>query len=444
MAKSQGIIAIGQQHAGEFEEELYLHSSKYTYLGESLPFSKFAISAMNKMMTKLVSKQKKKEDEALAQLGCSLEELNRFFSSQSGSNYWSENIQEEVNNTLDTIIYNAVNNLEIDINTTRNKKREADLNNAIQQQIDIITKENEKKFNAVYNLLINVGIDKQFIDLFNEYALRRHGKGKSKTMERFISNNVIKDIQNTLSNEYGDMVQEMRESIAEAYFNDGNKNIRKKRTLSTTNTVDTSFLTKAFNKKNNFVDEKVNFNLGGGNLSTFYDNVKKMNESNVAGFGQIISLIDNKFNSNNFKYHLVNQAVIFSQQQNLSQGQSQAGDLLLSFIKKCIPLLINIKFSEKVSEVNFFFYKRKLIRGSDILQQIFFNNSYGQEVQIEYNTASKVNMKTLLKDKKQFDVEVKDYYNAQEREVGSMAGRQVYENIQIPNLRYSIALKNLM
>lgn len=428
--KSQGIIEVGVKHQQEFEDELYLHNHIWTYIGESTTFQPIDIRIMDKIMRKLIKAQSAREQKILKTLGMSLEELNNNFVKNLANGNFEKEVEQVQTLTNSIVNEAAANAFKNPSNLYRNKTYEKILYNSITNTLSDLVLDSETEFNGLLKVFNKEGLSQNFASLFSNYSSSR--KGKSAKMDKF-----IQQVSKDMDNYYYNAAIDASDNIINSLFNKQSKSSQKDFQVKQTQQIHFDNLNSIKTK----LDTPISFNITSS-LENFYSTLRQMNAMNVEGMEQVLQLVD-KFNSNNFKYHLIHQAVLFAKQKETFGTQSNITKTLLNFIKKCIPLYVGIEFSKQLEESDFFLIDGELVAGSTIFKKIFDNKQLGSQIDLTYN--GNIDMEKMLNSKKSIQVEsVQDYYNTQEIAIGASYGHEAYSNIGITTYNLNTTLKNLL
>ena len=425
------IIEIGKKHQEEFEENLYLHNSTWTYVGESKPFNYIDIKIINKIIKKIINQQKAQEQNVLKRLNCNLVELNNIFQSFITEKGFLETVQNS-QNIIDNIINNSVNQNFANIeNLYRNINFEKKLKNSILNTINTISNEEINSYNNLIYSFDREGLSDNFINLFNEYRILKKGKRK-------MANDFIKQVSNDINNYYYSIAIDNTNQLIEEIFKGQTKNTHKKFNSSIQINKKIQNRVKRISISDN---RKIGIKINSS-LEDFYKKISLLSKNSNINLQQIEEL-NEKFQTNNFKYHLIHQAVLYANQKKNIGNQSNITKTLLNFIKSVIPLYIAIDFLKDSNTTNFLIIEQRIVPFSEILNKIFYSNIFKPNINLQYN--GNINMTKMLREKKSIKVEsIEDYYNPEEIKIGADYGQEAYSQISLTTLNLSNTLKNML
>lgn len=439
---AEPIISSGKSQIQSLQSNVYLHNlpENYELIGQADAFSPVDVSIMDQICAEILKKQKAREKRIYKALGVVDEnELNQLLLPYENKNLIDITATELLNKACD----HAFENFET---TTRNKKTEQSLelvvNDVLYEILQAKTEEDKQKYQTLVD-----GLGTKIVGMLKQSA---QAKKKPRIMSKYIAQvseqitsrfrgDILEESLNYAIATYAKEIKKMPNvSISATDLNDYGKQIKSDVTWQINEKIKIGFSAKNYSMPNG---QDVTFTLHSeGFLENFYKLASEMNMSGISGYRIIASLIK-EFRSDNFRYHLVNQAAMHG---NKLINSTPAGNNVMSFIKRFLPLFIGAQFKIKGDSINvdFFNINGYFVPVSTIIEDAFYGGKYtGLKIGLYSNYT--VPWMSMLKKKLSYPVENNEYYSDGTEGIGGEQGALVYKNIKTGRVHLKVALSNL-
>lgn len=440
---SEIVLDSGRKQIDLLENSLYLHNFVGNYQEISENFTRVDISLMDLLWSKIISQQKREEQNIYNILGINgIDQLNEKYLEAGGQ---SDFLTATARDLISQASKNALEDLSGRTSQKKVNSLSSSVGTTLEEMIDEYTTEDEELAKALKKglgektakILLNLQKSKEKPKNMNDYIKRA-----SKAISAQFRGDILEIETGVVM---ARVIDELTGKRGNVTFTGTVKNAQGKQ-IKADHTVNINEdITFGISEKNYMPmpDGSVEVSLhSSGSLENFYRLVDEMsingrNKMNLKAIQKIIS----KFREPDFKYHLINQAA-FEGTKNIAS--TDVGANIIDFVKTCLPLFIGAQFKIKgdTTNVDFFNINGKLIPVSVIMEDIYNGGTLtGQRIGLYSNY--EVPWLDMLHEKTSAPVENGEYYTAPATKIGSIHGNKLYKEINVGTIHLKVALANL-
>ena len=439
---AQLVIDSGREQIHSLQKNLYLHNfpENYQLIGQAEPFDNIDIDLMDKICQELLKKQRAREKRIYKILNVNNEkELNQLLVPYENNDLINITANELLHKACDRAFENFDQ-------ITRNKTTEKQLERVVNDVLyDILQADNDDS-KQKYQTLVN-GLGMKIVGMLQQSM---QNKKKPRIMSKYIdqvSQQIASRFRGDILEEsinyaIGNYIHELKDlsnvSISANSLNSYNKQIKSDVTWTVNDKIHIGISAKNYKMSDG---KNVTVTLhSAGYLENFYRLVEEMSLSGISGIRSIKTLMK-EFRSPWFKYHLINQAAHYN---NKRIDNTPAGENLINFVKKFLPLFIGTQFKIQGDTINvdFFNINGYFVPVSTIMEDVFNGGQYtGLKIGLYSNYT--IPWMKMTQEKLSYPTDGITYYSNGTQKVGSTYGHQVYDNIKTGRVHLKIALSNL-
>lgn len=464
------------EHWKKLEENVYLHTLEedYEYAKSVNPYERIAVKLQDDIWDKLIEQQKEREMALFKYLGMNVSnsiegarKLTEWVETGGGFNEFITNSNDELRNLIGDLLKEAIERADVDWNSSASVENlslvydaveevlQEKMNNlqgnynkeiikAFGQERDAFTLESAKtvgdtlrKYDQKRKVLV--------YDNFNTYVESLIGK-KSSAISGFkgavTENAVALGLKAIFKNIKGNKVDINVSGLDKL----NGKQVKADNTITVE--TDDGLLTYGLSMKN------YSFNQSTGrvtsmklqddaSLQSFINNLSHGAILNDAEGTQDLQRTAERFNSNNFKYHLINETLF----NNYNPKTTEPGRNVLELVKQAMFFFIGTELIKDITVANtdFMVIQGTFIPASDIMTNI-------GRLKVNFQPSLKADgtigesMTEILNVKKETPVEESsDYYSSPAIKKGSELGDKMLKKIiKLSNVKMSLTIKDYL
>lgn len=439
------VIDSGKSKLEQLQQFMYLHNfqGNYEAIGQS-SFSPVDIDFMEAIWDKLIKNQKEREQKIYNILKISgVEKLNELFKEGGGQH-------EFLSTTTHQLIEAAVQKMaQEDLTGRATKAKKKELTEAVKDTLEEMLNENFSEDEqmkkaleqglgaAVAKILANLLTNKKAPKKMEEYVER-----VSKALSaQFRGEN----LENTVGVALDRALQGLNKGKSKVIYTGKIHNSSKKQIKADHAVELNKQLTFGISEKNYLPDKSNNVEISlhsSGRLENFYRLMRNMRFSggDSSEMQAIMNVID-KFDTPDFKYHVINQAAFLGEK---NFAITPVGTTITNFVKKCLPLFIGNQFKIMGDDfdVDFFNINGSFVPVSVILTNVKNGTGYAEPRVNIYNNYE-VPWTKMRDEKLSQPLEENNYYGEQVLEIGGKYGKNLYRQINVGTIHLKLALAKL-